>query len=171
MIYLIIIIIILIILGLIVYYYGKKDSYFNDSYNQQNVISNDTQKNIESKETFSNDINHNTNITNVFSNKIIDSSKKFMNNSYHEQEEHDIEKIKKKQPINSLNMETSIFNENKDNDMCTTKYNNDENKGIDSGIKDCIKNCDGKCLEFGMTGNALCFLRDLTKCPIKLTPN
>jgi nitrogen fixation-related uncharacterized protein len=171
MIYLIIIIIILVLLGLIVYYYGKKDNYFDNSYENQDLNNITNNKNIDLKETFSNDINYNTNITNVFSNRLIDSSKKFVSNSYHQQKEYNMNEIREKHPINSLNMETSIFKENNSNDMCTPKYNNDENKGIDSGIKDCIKNCDGECLEFGVTGNALCFLRDLTKCPIKSTPN
>lgn len=39
-------------------------------------------------------------------------------------------------------------------------YNNDENpyeEGQQSGLKKCLTNCDGRCVEFGVSGIAFCF--------------
>ena len=39
-------------------------------------------------------------------------------------------------------------------------YNNDDNpyvEGEQNGLDKCLENCDGKCIEFGITGIATCF--------------
>lgn len=56
----------------------------------------------------------------------------------------------------------SIFSDPMFEDI--TKYMSDideKNRVIKTGVEKCLKNCDGHCMEYGMTGVGICFPSDL----------
>ena len=53
--------------------------------------------------------------------------------------------------------ETKPEDEQKDLFDNTTYYELKEDNMQNTGINQCLKDCDGNCLEYGVTGNAWCF--------------
>uniref|UniRef100_A0A6C0AD88 Uncharacterized protein n=1 Tax=viral metagenome TaxID=1070528 RepID=A0A6C0AD88_9ZZZZ len=140
---------IIVLLHFIVLFGKREQTFIGENFeNELNNISETTQFNYDEKNK----------TTNIFSNKAIEQDKNKVDSPLHEQENRSIEDIKKTNPSEDTTFDDRLFDPHfNDPYNKTIYYENKEENGLNSGIKDCIKNCDGSCLEYGISGNAWCF--------------
>ena len=83
----------------------------------------------------------------------LEEERKKLGPSKHELKDRSIEEIIKKSEKKDTDQSPGIFDD-------TVYYENREEDGLNSGILKCLKECDGNCLEYGITGVAWCYPKE-----------